>query len=258
MPTLTPQHKIIKQYYRELEQFERANQTHEGTVKQAFQHVLEAYAKPYHWILIQEQTLISIRVDGTLLDESNIPRGYWEAKDSQDNLEKEVQFKLHEKGYPQDNIVFQSPHQAILIQNGAEVLNVSLTEPQNLIKVLEQFFNFKRPEYEQWDKAAAEFKERVPELGKRLLHIIRAALEKDKPFKKAFNHFANQCRQAINPHLADAAIEEMLIQHLLTERIFRKLFDHPDFAKRNIIAREIENVIDKLTAKSFNRDAFFA
>ncbi|MEK8018018.1 MAG: hypothetical protein VSS75_014180 [Candidatus Parabeggiatoa sp.] len=145
MATLTPQHKIIKQYYRELEQFERANQTHEGTVKQAFQHVLEAYAKPYHWILIQEQTLTSIRVDGTLLDESNIPRGYWEAKDSHDDLEKEVQFKLYEKGYPQDNIVFQSPHQAILIQNGAEVLNVSLTEPQNLIKVLEQFFNFKRP-----------------------------------------------------------------------------------------------------------------
>ncbi len=258
MPSITPQHKIIKHYYRELQEFERANQTHEGTVKQAFQHVLEAYAKPYHWILIQEQTLTSIRVDGTLLDDSNIPRGYWEAKDSHDNLEKEVQFKLHEKGYPQDNIVFQSPHQAILIQNGAEVLNVSLTESQNLVKVLEQFFNFKRPEYEQWDKAAAEFKERVPELGKRLLHIIRAALEKDKAFKKAFNHFANQCRQAINPNLADSAIEEMLIQHLLTERIFRKLFDHPDFAKRNIIAREIENVIDKLTAKSFNRDAFFA
>jgi len=197
-------------------------------------------------------------VDGTLFDDSNIPRGYWEAKDSHDNLEKEVQFKLHEKGYPQDNIVFQSPNQAILIQNGTEILNVSLTEPQNLVKVLEQFFNFKRPEYEQWDKAAAEFKERVPELGKRLLQIIRAALEKDKAFKKAFNHFANQCRQAINPNLADSAIEEMLIQHLLTERIFRKLFDHPDFAKRNIIAREIENVIDKLTAKSFNRDAFFA
>ena len=44
---------------------------------------------------------------------------------------------------------------------------------------------------------------------------------------------------------------------MLTERIFRRIFNHPDFAKRNIIAREIENVIEKLTAKSFNRDAFF-
>jgi len=27
MPTITPQHKIIKHYYRELQEFERANQT---------------------------------------------------------------------------------------------------------------------------------------------------------------------------------------------------------------------------------------
>ncbi len=258
MPIITPQHKIIKNYYQELQAFERANQVHEGTVKQAFQHLLEAYSKSRNWILIQEQTLQSIRLDGTLFDESNIPRGYWEAKDSKDNLEKEVQFKLYEKGYPQDNIVFQAPKQAILIQNGAEVLNVSLTEPENLVTVLDSFFNFKRPEYDQWDKAAAEFKARVPELGDRLLQVIRTALQKDKPFNKAFSNFAEQCRQAINPNLADAAIEEMLIQHLLTERIFRNLFNHSEFAKRNIIAREIENVIDKLTVKSFNRDAFFA
>ena len=49
----------------------------------------------------------------------------------------------------------------------------------------------------------------------------------------------------------------MLIQHLLTERIFRKIFNNPDFSKRNIIAKEIEIVIDALTAQSFNRDAFF-
>jgi predicted helicase len=98
----------------------------------------------------------------------------------------------------------------------------------------------------------------VPELGAQLLQVIRTALPKDKPFKKAFENFASQCRQAINPNLANAAIEEMLIQHLLTERIFRNLFKHPDFGKRNIIARDIEAVIEKLTAKSFNRDAFFA
>ena len=258
MPSITHKHKIIKNYYKELQEFERANQTQEGTVKQAFQHVLEAYCKPYKWILVQEQTLPSIRLDGTLFDESNLPRGYWEAKRETVNLEKAVPEKLYEKGYPQDNILFQKPKQAILIQNGAEVLNLSLTEPENLVTVLDKFFNFKRPEYEQWDKAAVELSGRVPVLGKQLLQIIQTALHKDKPFKKAFNHFAAQCRLAINPNLADAAIEEMLIQHLLTERIFRKLFDHPDFAKRNIIAREIEIVIDKLTAKSFNRDAFFA
>ena len=48
----------------------------------------------------------------------------------------------------------------------------------------------------------------------------------------------------------------MLIQHLLTERIFRTAFDNPDFTRRNIIAREIENVIDVLTERTLNRSEF--
>ncbi|MDM8565153.1 N-6 DNA methylase [Candidatus Halobeggiatoa sp. HSG11] len=257
MQNITPKHKIIKKYYQDLKSFERINQLQEDTVKQAFQHVLEFYAGQRNWTLIQEQTISSIRLDGTVFDDSKIPRGYWEAKRDSVDLSPAIQEKLYDKGYPKDNIIFQKPSHAILIQNGEEVLDVSLDQPESLIAVVEKFFDYRTPENERWDKAADEFKDVVPLLGEKLLKIIRTALIKDKPFKKAFDSFANQCRQSINPDLADAAIEEMLIQHLLTERIFRKLFDHPDFAKRNIIAREIENVIEKLTAKSFNRDAFF-
>src|SRR6266436_8164705 len=48
----------------------------------------------------------------------------------------------------------------------------------------------------------------------------------------------------------------MLIQHLLTERIFRTVFNNPDFTRRNVIAAEIEKVIDALTSQAFSRDAF--
>jgi hypothetical protein len=68
MPTITPKHKVIKSYYKELQVFKRTNQTQEGTVMQAFQHVLETYAKFYNWVLTQEQTLSSIRLDGMCLD----------------------------------------------------------------------------------------------------------------------------------------------------------------------------------------------
>ncbi len=258
---ITPKQKHFQIYYKELKEFERLGQVHEGTVKIAFQHLLEAIAKQSKWVLTQENTLNRgkkrIRLDGVLFDNTNIPRGYWEAKDSKDDLSKEVQKKLYQDNYPNDNIIFQAPNRAILYQNGREVLDLSLAESANLVKVLAAFFNFKRPEYERWDLAAQEFKSRVPELSKKLLGLIQKARVDDKDFKGAFNRFADQCHQAINPNLTDAAIEEMLIQHLLTERVFRRIFNHPDFAKRNIIAREIENVIDKLTAHSFNRDAFF-
>ena len=46
----------------------------------------------------------------------------------------------------------------------------------------------------------------------------------------------------------------MLVQHLLTERLFRKIFDNPDFIRRNVIAAEVEKVIDALVSQSFNRD----
>jgi len=48
----------------------------------------------------------------------------------------------------------------------------------------------------------------------------------------------------------------MLIQHLLTERIFRNVFKNADFVERNIIAHEIEKVIAALTSQSFSRDVF--
>ena len=48
----------------------------------------------------------------------------------------------------------------------------------------------------------------------------------------------------------------MLIQHLLTKRLIREVFDNPEFTRRNVIAAEVEKVIDALTSRSFNRDTF--
>src|SRR5258708_30220276 len=48
----------------------------------------------------------------------------------------------------------------------------------------------------------------------------------------------------------------MLIQPVLTERLFSTVFDNPDFIRLNAIAAEIEKVIDALTSRSFNRHEF--
>ena len=50
--------------------------------------------------------------------------------------------------------------------------------------------------------------------------------------------FADLCRQSINPDLADPAIQNMLVQHLLTERIFRKVFNDNEYVRRNVIAAD--------------------
>jgi predicted helicase len=48
----------------------------------------------------------------------------------------------------------------------------------------------------------------------------------------------------------------MLVQHLLTERLIRKIFDNPDFTRKNVIAAEVEKVIDALVSRSFNRTRY--
>ena len=48
----------------------------------------------------------------------------------------------------------------------------------------------------------------------------------------------------------------MLVQHLLTERLFDRIFHDQDFTRRNVIAAEIEKVIDALVSQSFNRSEF--
>jgi len=52
------------------------------------------------------------------------------------------------------------------------------------------------------------------------------------------------------------AVDEMLVQHLLTERLFRTIFDNPEFTRRNAIAHEVERVIDALLSQSFNRSDY--
>lgn len=101
-----------------------------------------------------------------------------------------------------------------------------------------------------------EFKNKVPELGAALLEIIEQETKTNKRFIQAFEDFAELCKAAINPNLSRQAVEEMLIQHLLTERIFSKVFDNPEFVNRNIIAREIEQVINALTSPYFSKHEF--
>ena len=257
---LRPTHRIIRNYYDELDQFNRLGATHEGAVRSAFQSLLQNCARQFDWTLVPEHSMTGVQnnrivVDGALMDDFRLTHGYWEAKDEDDDLPSEVVRKF-ERGYPRDNILFQEPHRAILWQNQQQTLDADLTDPTQLIGTLGTFFSHRPPEYTEWEEAVAQFRERVPALGEGLAERIHGERETNRAFITAFGDFHEKCRQSINPNLSEAAVEEMLIQHLLTERIFRTVFDNQDFTRRNVIASEIEKVIDALTSESFSRHDF--
>ena len=262
MPTLNlkPTHKAITTYYDALDRYRQHGVTHETAVRAAFQALLESCARQVNWTLICEQTLRipgqnPIRLDGALLDEHSLPCGTWEAKGVKGNLRVEVQNKF-DVGYPQENILFQTPERAILYQNGREVMDADITEPETLVTVLKAFFAYERAHAAQWHAAVARFKDIVPELGTEAAELIKTQHRTNAQFRADFAAFHQLCQAAINPNLSAAAVEEMLVQHLLTERIFRTVFEDPGFAHRNVIAREIENVLRGPLAKAYNRGTF--
>ena len=273
MPTLNikPTHKAITAYYAALDRYRQHGISHETAVRAAFQALLEVGARQMNWTLVCEYTLRvpersrgtgpratvpgTIRLDGALLDAYSLPRGTWEAKGVHGNLRAEIQTKF-DAGYPQDNILFQTPERAILYQNGREVMDADITEPAPLVAVLKAFFGYERAHAAEWEAAVTAFRALVPELKREAKALIQTRHRESARFRTAFADFHQLCQHAIHPALAETAVEEMLLQHLLTERTFRTVFDNPDFAQRNIIAREIEKVINALIEDAYSRDAF--
>ncbi len=257
---IKPTHKPIKNYYAELEKYAQYGIENEGTVRTAFQNLLQHYCHRSDLTLLCEKVHYTpenrrIQPDGEVVDTYGLPHGYWEAKDTQDDLHTEADKKFA-AGYPSKNIVIQSPTHALLYQHGRLQLDLDITEPRNLIQVLQTFFTYQAENISAWHTAVAEFKDTVPELGDKLAALIETERQNNPHFQEAFTRFHQQCQVSMNPNLSVAAVEEMLIQHLLTERIFRTVFDNPDFTRRNIIAREIETVIDVLTERTLNRSEF--
>ena len=262
MPTLNikPTHKSIKNYYAELEEYAKIGAAHEGAVRIAFQNLLQHYCRQVDLILVCEKTRYTktnrrIQLDGEVVDPFGLPHGHWEAKDTQDDLSIEAQRKS-EAGYPFKNIIIQSPNRALLYQNGYLHLDYDLTDSKNLINLLNTFFAYQEENIVDWYAAVEEFRDKVPVLGRGVAKRIQTEIRDNPVFQQAFQDFHQQCKASIDPNLTEAQVEEMLIQHLLTERIFRTIFDNPDFTNRNIIAQEIEKVIQILTHRSPSRSEF--
>ncbi len=257
---LKPNHKAVRDYYATLQKYEQHAITHEGAVSSPFETLLHTCAKQVNATLVPQYPMHTpngnrIVVDGAILDAYGLPLAYWEAKDIDDDLARAVQEK-QDAGYPLENMLFQTPQRAILYQNGQIALDLDITEPARLIDTLQYLFSYVPPALDNWQTAVSDFRAYVPDLASKLKVLIEERHETDTAFKKLFSDFYETCRTSINPELSQDAVEEMLIQHILTERIFRTVFNRSDFTGRNIIAIEIEKVSAALMRHAMSRDVF--
>ncbi len=148
MPTLMlrPSHPAVAAYYESLAVFRTLGTEHELAVKSAFATLLEVAAKPFGWKLVPEHSMRAkggkrIQPDGTLMDVFRLHHGHWEAKDSSDDLTKEIRKKI-DLGYPTANLLFWEPRRAVLYQHGEKVDDQPLDTPETLLAILGRFLEF--------------------------------------------------------------------------------------------------------------------
>jgi predicted helicase len=235
---------LIQQYLNQLQDLRKVSGTHrESVVREAFKDLLKGWARSHDLVFVPEyeiETKTKDRryVDGALLYELRMPFGYWEAKDEKDDLDAEIETKFR-RGYPQDNIIFEDSTEAVLIQNRQEVMRCGVDDVAALEKLLGLFFGYERVEIAEFRKAVEQFKTDLPAVLDALRNMIARAYAENAAFRKASQKFLAHAQEAINPSLTDADVREMLIQHVLTEEIFSKVFGEDDFHQHNNVAKEL-------------------
>ena len=251
--------KLINQYYNQTDGLKRVGVTNEMAIKQPFDFLMMNLSSTKHSIYVTEVTIKNeagknIRPDGILMTELRIHKGYVESKDTNDTLDDEINKKLNKDGYPKNNIIFQDSIVAVLIQNGVEVSRVLMNDAEKLEKILLQFINHK-PEYiEKFEAALEKFKEDIPTIVKTLRNTISEEFKTNKAFIKGSEDFFEMCQKEINPQISKEDIREMIIQHILTEDLFKSIFDEADFHHENNIAEQLEVLVNTFMSRDMRQN----
>ena len=215
----------------------------ETQLREAFKDLLKEWGRTLDLIFVPEysfKTPANERrsVDGALLHKVRVPLGYWEAKDEKDDLDAEITYKFR-RGYPQDNIIFEDTRQAVLIQHRVEVMRCAVDDVEQLETLLKRFFAYERPEITQYKLAVEQFKVDLPAVLAALRDMINTEHVRNAVFRDAARKFLVHAQGAINPSLTHDDVREMLIQHILTEDIFAKVFGEDDFHRQNNVAKQL-------------------
>ena len=233
----------VEHYHEELRQLiEFGGSDNEQSIRRAFESCLTAYCREHRErvALVPELPLPSgVRPDGTVKDSLRMARGYWEAKDTHDNLDAEIQHKFS-IGYPKGNIIFEDSKTAVLIQNGAEAMRVDMTRPGEVDRLIRTFLDYELPQIQEFRKAQTQFKDDLPTVLENLRATVAQA-EADNPgYQETAAAFLDLCRNSIGPNVSPADVREMLLQHILTKDIFLRVFGETQFHSENNVAARLE------------------
>ena len=252
-----PSYPHIERYRDELAQLiEFGGSDSELSIRSAFQNCLAAYCHEHRerLVLVPELAAASGIPDGTVKDALRMARGYWEAKDTHDNLDTEIQRKF-DRGYPRDNIIFEDSRTAVLIQNREEVMRADMSRPEELHRLIRSFLDYELPQIEEFRQAQQQFKADLPTVIGNLREAVEEAEADNPEYQTAAAAFLELCKRSIGPAVSAADVREMLLQHILTQDIFLRVFGEDQFHRENDIARRLTELGETFFTGDVRREA---
>ena len=238
-----PVYPQIDRYYGELSQLiEFGGLDNEENIRSAFQNCLAAYCAEHseRLVLVPElRSDSSNKPDGTIRDSLRMTRGLWEAKDTHDDLDREIQNKLSQ-GYSSANILFEDSRTAVLFQDQQEVMRTDMTDPAALHELIRKFLDYELPEIKEFREARHQFKTDLPTVLEKLRETVLEAESGNPGYQEAARIFLELSHQSIGPDVSNDHVREMLIQHILTKDIFLRVFYEDQFHRENNVARQLD------------------
>ncbi len=238
-----PAYPHIESYYAALrELIDYGGSDSELNIRPAFQNCLAAYCGDHkeRLALVPEVPVPSgVVPDGTVKDTLRMARGYWEAKDSHDDLDEEITRKF-DRGYPRDNIIFEDSRTAVLVQNREEAMRADMTSAGDLHRLIRRFLDYELPQIEEFRDAQEQFKADLPAVLENLREAVEEAGAENRDYVAAAAGFLELCRQSISPDVSADDVREMLLQHILTKDIFLRVFAEDQFHRENDIAQRLD------------------
>ena len=232
----------IERYREELQELIAfGGSDNELNIRPAFQNCLAAYCRDHRekLVLVPELSAATGIPDGTVKDALRMARGFWESKDLHDDLDAEIQAKFN-RGYPRDNIIFEDSQTAVLFQNSREAMRADMTRPGELHRLIRRFLDYELSEIEEFRQARQQFKTDLPAVLDNLRATVAEAEAGNSNYRTAADGFLELCRRTISPDVTDADVREMLLQHILTEDIFLRVFSNVQFHRENNVARQLD------------------
>ena len=118
-------------------------------------------------------------------------------------------------------------------------MRADMSRPADLHRLIRAFLDYELPEIEEFRQAQQQFKADLPYVLENLREAVAAAEASNPAYRDGVSKFLELCHRSIGPAVSEADVREMLLQHILTQDIFLRVFGEDQFHRENNIARQL-------------------